>query len=117
MSFSNYKNNGDTVLELFNPLLINILEENFLSISSYSLEPTTSNPVNPIGPEILQLNLKPSFKLDKKNKKVEKDDELEVNKVRNKLKKKFREKIEFDEEFESIPEEDRLAKQESAEIP
>jgi translation initiation factor IF-2 len=108
MSFSNYKNNGDTVLELFNPLLINILEENFLSVSSYSLEPTTSNPVNSIGPEILQLNLKPSFKLDKKNKKVEKDDELEVNKVRNKLKKKFREKIEFDEEFESIPEEDRL---------
>jgi hypothetical protein len=82
MSLSNYKNNGDTILELFNPLLINIPEESLSSNISYSIE--TSNSVNSVNPEILQLNLKPSFKLDKKSKKIEKDDELEVNKVRNK---------------------------------
>lgn len=109
MSFSNYKNNGETILELFNPLLINLLEENFSSNNTYSVDPNTSTSVSPVGPELLQLNLKPSFKLEKKSKKVEKDDELEVNKVRNKLKKKFREKIDFDEEYESVPEEEKLA--------
>jgi len=106
MSLSNYKNNGDTILELFNPLLINIPEESLSSNISYSIE--TSNSVNSVNPEILQLNLKPSFKLDKKSKKIEKDDELEVNKVRNKLKKKFREKIELEDEYDSIPEEEKL---------
>lgn len=104
---SNYKTNYDTLLELFNPLIINSLDDKLSSPVLFSLETNESNSVPSVSTDILQLNLKPSFKLDKKNKKVEKDEEVEVNKVRNKTKKKFREKIELDDEYESNSDEEK----------
>lgn len=66
MSFSNYKTNYDTLLELFNPLIINNSEEKFSHPILFSLETSESNPIQSVPSEILQLNVKPSFKLDKK---------------------------------------------------
>jgi translation initiation factor IF-2 len=108
MSFTSYKNNFDTILELSNPLIINSFEERFSSPTSFSLEASQTSSVGVVTSEILQLNVKPSFKLDKKTKKVEKDEEIEVNKTKNKLKKKFREKIDLDEDYESVSEEEKI---------
>ena len=108
MSFTSYKNNFDTILELSNPLIINSFEEKFSSPTSFSLEASQTSSVGAVTSEILQLNVKPSFKLDKKTKKVDKDEEIEVNKTKNKLKKKFREKIDFDEDYESVSDEEKI---------
>lgn len=107
MSFSTYKNNFDAVLELFNPVVINNFEEKFSSSAIFSLETPPASSVTAVTSEILQLTVKPTFKLDKKTKKVEKDEEIEVNKTRNKIKKKFREKIDFDDEYEAISDEEK----------
>jgi translation initiation factor IF-2 len=108
MSFNTYKNNMEIILELFNPLIIKSFEEKFASNNSLELDATESNSLHSPSSEVLQLNLKPVFKPDKKNKKLEKDEETEINKTRLKLKKKLREKIDFDEEYDSISEEDKM---------
>ncbi len=107
MSFTNYKTNFDTILELFNPLIISSAEEKFSSAAPFSVEMNETSSVGSVTTEILQLNVKPSFKIDKKSKKVEKDEEIELNKAKNKIKKKFREKIEFDEDYEQISEDEK----------
>lgn len=108
MSFNNYKTNYDTLLELFNPLIINNSEDKSSSTSLFSVDMNEPNPGGSGPNDMLQLNVKPTFKLDKKNKKLEKDEELEVIKARIKTKKKFREKIDLDEDYEASSEEEKL---------
>lgn len=109
MSLNSYKNNYDTILELFNPLfIVSSFEEKSGASNLYSLDISAPTSLSSVSTEILQLNVKPVFKLDKKNKKVDKDDETEVNKVKNKLKKKLRGKIDLDEEYESVSDEEKI---------
>ena len=53
---------------------------------------------------LLNLNLKPSIKIDKKVKKNDKDDERDIDRTtaKLKLKKKSRSKVSFDEEYDSV---------------
>lgn len=108
MSFNTYKNNTEIILELFNPVIIKSFEDKFALNNALDLDTNEPNVLQSTSNEVLQLNLKPVFKADKKNKKLEKDEENEINKTRIKLKKKLREKIDFDEEYDSISDEDKI---------
>lgn len=104
---NSYKSGFENILELSNPIIIHSFDDK-ISSSVITLPNTDvlSLDRDTADSESIQLNLKPSFKVDKKSKKIEKDDEIDNSKVRNKLKKKSRAKVDFDDDYESIPEED-----------
>ena len=96
----------ENVLELSNPVLIQSFDNKLSTSSLLTSDRNDLIDLETDNSDSIQLNLKPSFKLDKKSKKIEKDDDSETSKVRNKLKKKSRVKVDFDEEYESISDED-----------
>nr|YP_009420447.1 translation initiation factor 2 [Chroomonas placoidea]ASO76086.1 translation initiation factor 2 [Chroomonas placoidea] len=106
MSSSDTRSNFESVLELSNPILIQSFDAKASPSSMLTLDSTELVDLETDTSDSLQLNLKPSFKLDKKTKKIEKDDDSDTSKVRNKLKKKSRVKVDFDDEYDSISEED-----------
>jgi translation initiation factor IF-2 len=90
---------SDDILYLNSPLLIvNTQIRNQPSLLS-SLQ-------NDVQQGLLNLNLKPVLKIDKKIKKNDKDDERDIDRTgaKLKLKKKTRSKISFDEDYESVNE-------------
>jgi translation initiation factor IF-2 len=90
---------SDDILYLNSPLLIiNTQIRNQPSLLS-SLQ-------SDVQQGLLNLNLKPVLKIDKKIKKNDKDDERDIDRtgVKLKLKKKTRSKISFDEDYESVNE-------------
>lgn len=103
---SNNRSNFENVLELSNPLLIQSFDSKLSTSSLLTLDNNDLIDLETDSSDSIQLNLKPSFKVDKKSKKIEKDDESDTSKVRNKLKKKSRAKVDFDDEYDSISEED-----------
>jgi translation initiation factor IF-2 len=96
----------ETVLELSDPIIIESFKSKASSSSVLNLDSTELLDLDIETSDPIQLSLKPSFKVDKKSKKVEKDDDGDSSKVRNKLKKKARVKVDFDEEYDSISDED-----------
>lgn len=96
----------ETVLELSDPVIIQSFQTKVSSSSILNLDTTEILDLEPEPADPIQLSLKPSFKLDKKSKKVEKDDDGDSSKVRNRLKKKSRVKVDFEDEYDSISDED-----------
>lgn len=97
---------SENILELSNPIIIQSFED---KVSS-GLLPLSNGEVigldrDTSDSDSIQLNLKPSFKVDKKSKKVEKDDDSDNSKVRNKLKKKSRAKVDFEDDYEPMDDE------------
>lgn len=92
---------SENILELSNPLIFHSSEDK-ISSSLLTLENAEFLDLEVDASDALQLNLKPAFKLDKKTKKVEKDDDTENSKNRSKLKKKARSKVDFEEDYDSI---------------
>jgi translation initiation factor IF-2 len=104
---NSYRSSFENILELSNPIIIQSFEE---KLSSSLLTLQTNEVIDldrdTSDSESIPLNIKPSFKVDKKSKKIEKDDDSESSKVRGKLKKKSRSKVDFEDDYESIPEEE-----------
>lgn len=102
-----YKSGFENILELSNPIIIQSFEDKLPS-SLLTLQTTQVIDLDRDNsePDSIQLNLKPSFKVDKKSKKIEKDDDIENSKVRNKIKKKSRSKVDFEDDYESVPDEE-----------
>nr|BDA97893.1 translation initiation factor 2 [Chroomonas collegionis] len=100
-----YDINSENILELSNPLIFHSSEDKSSS-SLLTLENAEFLDLDGDASDALQLSLKPAFKLDKKTKKVEKDDDTENSKNRSKIKKKVRSKVDFEEDYDSIGDED-----------
>lgn len=94
-STENFKRDLEDILYLTNPLLLN--SNNSQSDLVISSNIGTENTQN-----LLTLNLKPSLKIDKKLKKVDKDDDRETERSGLKLrtKKKGKTKLSFEEDYE-----------------
>nr|BDA98861.1 translation initiation factor 2 [Chroomonas debatzensis] len=103
LKVSNYKAESDFILELSNPVIIQ--GSNNRLISSRGLNEDTTKLDDPNETLLkIELNTKPSFKLDKKGKKLEKDDEKESDNIKAKIKskKKLRAKVKLEEDYESL---------------
>lgn len=94
-STENFKRDLEDILYLTNPLLLNTNNsQSELTISSNIGTENTQN--------LLTLNLKPSLKIDKKLKKIDKDEDRETERSGLKLrtKKKGKSKLSFEEDYE-----------------
>lgn len=94
-STENFKRDLEDILYLTNPLLLN--NNNSQSDLSINSSIGTENSQN-----LITLNLKPSLKIDKKPKKVDKDDDRDTERSGLKLrtKKKGKSKLSFEEDYE-----------------
>lgn len=103
VKISNYKTDSDFILELSDPVIIQGINT---KIPTTSLLTEDSSKLTDPNDTLLKigLNTKPSFKLEKKGKKSEKDDDKETENVKAKIKskKKLRAKVELDEDYESL---------------
>jgi translation initiation factor IF-2 len=102
---SSYRTSSENILELTNPILIQSVEDK-ISSSLLMLENTALIDLEKDNSDSIQLNVKPSFKLEKKSKKIEKDDDSDNSKLRSKLKKKSRSRVDFEDEYDAISEEE-----------
>ena len=103
---SDNRSSFEPILELSNPLIIQSFDSKVSTFSIITLDSTELIDLEIDSSDSIQLNLKPSFKLDKKSKKIEKDDDSDTSKVRNKLKKKSRVKVDFEDEYDVISEDE-----------
>lgn len=102
---SSYRTSSENILELTNPILIQSVEDK-ISSSLLMLENTALIDLEKDNSDSIQLNVKPSFKLEKKSKKIEKDDDSDNSKLRSKLKKKSRSRVDFEDVYDAISEEE-----------
>lgn len=100
---NDYKNNNEGILYLSNPLLIGTTEEKS-KFSNSLLEEKSDFAFNSDSTIGVGLLSKPFPRLEKKTKKVEKENikESDTVKSKTKLKKKLRSKVDFDEEYDSF---------------